>query len=100
MPRERDQLASSSPGALERVTTERVTTGPVTADSIRADIERARARLEASTQALKHDLGALERLTSWGKVVKDHPYITVAGAFAVGVLVGALFSRSDDGTEG
>ena len=90
-----DELAPAAPGAIETVTAE-----PVTVESIRADIERARARLEASTQALKRDLGALERLTSWGQVVKDHPYVTVAGAFAVGVLVGALFSRSDDGTEG
>lgn len=64
-----------------------------TPEALQARIADARARLIASSEALKGDL---QGLSDWKVHVRRHPVAVVAGALVVGALIGALWPRSRD----
>lgn len=58
----------------------------LTADEVRAEIERARAQIASSAAALREEV-ALR--TDWREWVRRRPGLMLAGAFAIGVWLGA-----------
>lgn len=63
--------------------------GDETLEETEAEIERTRARLSASLGALKHEISDLGDWRGW---VQRRPLPFLAGAFALGVLVGLATS--------
>ena len=59
------------------------------AEKVREEIERAREQVASSARALRQQVAMR---TDWREWVRRQPYLWVAGALAVGVLIGR---RSD-----
>ncbi len=58
---------------------------PRTPEQVRADIERARQQIESSVVGLRQQLAIG---TDWRKWVRERPGLFVAGAFALGFVLG------------
>jgi ElaB/YqjD/DUF883 family membrane-anchored ribosome-binding protein len=53
-----------------------------------AEIARAREAVTQSITALEHEIA---RAFDWREWMRRRPYLAVAGAFAVGALLGSIF---------
>jgi hypothetical protein len=74
---------------MERVYGDRGVQGEGALEETEAEIERTRARLSASLGALREEISDL---ASWRTWVANRPVPFVAGAFALGFLVGLATS--------
>jgi ElaB/YqjD/DUF883 family membrane-anchored ribosome-binding protein len=66
-----------------------------------AKITEAREKLTEALEASKQSLGRLQEKAKAGaqaadKVIRDHPYQSIAIAFGVGALIGILVSRRNN----
>jgi len=68
---------------------DREVSGRPDAEKVREEIERAREQVASSARALRQQVAMR---TDWREWVRRQPYLWVAGALAVGVLIGR---RSD-----
>jgi hypothetical protein len=73
-----EPVAQPAPGAPGR-----------SSDQIRADIERQRAELSHSVEALR---GRVAELTDWRRQMREHRRELIIGAAVVGFAVGGLLA--------